>query len=393
LRARFQHLAGHDARALQRFGWFVTPFGLVLILSGFSIVLRDVQRRALFLVLSTLSFSIFYFYKMRVWNDYFFAARRFVPVILPCGLAFMAVALFALGAKRGSRRALAVLLTLAIATLFLRDARVVARHLSRLFGPEDIVVFEQRESIHLLSLPLWSIHGINVLELARWNPDPDRLGHLIAHWRKTYKNIYFAYTYRAEKGLCGVFLQKVRDEFFPTLEWERSYVTPPRRAEGRSFRFSIARVVFPEQLSIPALTEIDIGGSDDFQVSGFFEKEGGGERTYRWTGSCGAIYLPAVRSGDTLVLTASAGHRPPSNPALVELDIFEDTLGHRLIGAEWTAQEIPLPDRLPAGPPILRLRVPTWRPADVLKASTDVRDLGIMVDRVSIRRGGSPSKD
>lgn len=405
LRARFQHLAGHDAQALRRFGWFVTPFGLVLALMGFSSVLHGRERQSLFLVLSALSFSFFYFYKMRVWNDYFFAARRFVPVILPCSFAFMAIALFKIGSRRGMWRVAAALLTLCLALVFVRETRLVAKHvdwrgsvrfvenLSRLFGPDDIVVFEQRSSIHLLSLPLWSIHGIHVLELARWNPDPDRLAHLISHWRQTYRNVYFAYTYRAEQGLCGVFLQKVLDEFFPTLEWERSYLRPPRRAEGRSFRFSVARVVSPEQLAVPALMEVDIGGSDDFQVSGFFEKEGGGEHTYRWTGSCGAVYLPAVNGGDTLILTASVGYRPASNPAHVEMNLSGKTLGHRLIGADWTSYEILLPKSLPDGPRLLRLRVPTWRPADVLADSSDIRDLGIMVDRVKIKRGQPLKKD
>ena len=51
---------------------------------------------------------------------------------------------------------------------------------ARRFGPQDVVIFEQPRSIHLLSLPLWAVHGVNALELARFNPDPERLQHLVA---------------------------------------------------------------------------------------------------------------------------------------------------------------------------------------------------------------------
>jgi hypothetical protein len=43
-----------------------------------------------------------------------------------------------------------------------------------------------------------------------------------------------------------------------------------------------------------------------------------------------------------------------------------------------------LPAPLPPGPPLLRLDVPAWRPANVLPGSDDVRDLGVMVDRIRV---------
>ena len=63
---------------------------------------------------------------------------------------------------------------------------------------------------------------------------------------------------------------------FGTYEWERAYARKPRGPEPRALHFRISRVVPPEDLQVPPLREIDVGGSDDLQVSGFYDKEGGG---------------------------------------------------------------------------------------------------------------------
>jgi hypothetical protein len=391
----FRLLAAHDAQAFLRLGWFVTPLGLGLGVVGFALAIRDWRSRYLFPMLTAASFSLFYFYKIRVFSDYFFALRRFVPVVLPWLLAFAALSLCWMAAKGIGGRLLAAGLALFLGASFLRDTLPVARHVdwkdsvrfvddvARRFGPEDVVIFEQVQSVHLLSLPLWAVHGTNIVELARFNPDPERLRHLIQAWRGRYRNIYFVNTYRT--NLCGLFLQRVQDYFFPTVEWERAYGRPPRKPEGRALRFTVSRVVPPEELQVPPLPEVDIGGSDDFQVSGFFDKEGDGDLTYRWTGSCASLYLPGAKAGATVVVRATAGRRPPSARApLVTASLSGEALGSFLAGDDWGDHALRLPKPLPAGPPVLRFDVPAWRPVNFLEGSSDVRDLGVMVDRIRV---------
>ena len=161
--------------------------------------------------------------------------------------------------------------------------------MARRFGPEDVVIFEQPRSIHLLSLPLWAAHGVNALELARFNPDPDRLRHLVTAWRGRWRNVYFVHTYRTD--LCGLFLERLERKDFGTFEWY-AYDRKPGPPEFRSLHFTVSRVVPPEELRVPSLDEVDVGGTDDVQVSGFFDKEGGEGRTFRWTGPCASVYLP-----------------------------------------------------------------------------------------------------
>ena len=256
--------------------------------------------------------------------------------------------------------------------------------LARRFGPDDVVIFEQPRSVHLLSLPLWAVHGVNALELARFNPDPARLSHLVQAWRGRYRNIYFVHTYSTD--LCGLFLQRVEDLSFGTFEWERAYTRKPAGPTFQALRFRISRVVPPQDLQVPALPEVDIGSSDDFQVSGFYDKEGFGERTYRWTGRCASVYLPALRGGDEVVITAATGLRPATLPAHVAVSIGPARLGGFDATAAWTDQALKVPAVLPPGPPVLRLDVTPWRPANVLAGATDSRDLGVMVDRIRLRR-------
>jgi hypothetical protein len=390
----YSRLAAHDAQSLLRLGWFVTPLGLVLAVLGLLVLFRHWRGAWLFPVLLGLTFAVFYLYKIRVYNDYFFALRRFVPVVLPFVIGLSAVFLCRLARAGGLRRGLAAALALVLAGAFLRDTWPLRRFrdwnhavrfvgdMARLFGRDDVVIFEQPRSIHLLSLPLWALHGVNALELARANPDPQRLQHLVSSWRGQYRNVYFVHTYSTD--LCGLFLERVQERSFGTFEWERGYGRKPRGPEPRAFHFRVSRVVPPEDLQVPPLDTVDVGGSDDVQVSGFHDKEGGGDHTYRWTGSCGSVYVPGVRGAAEIGLVASVGvERPRDRPVTVRVSLDGTPLGTFVAGPDWQEHRLPI-RQPPAGPLVLRLDVPAWRPANVLPGSVDHRDLGVMVDRIRL---------
>jgi hypothetical protein len=392
----FHRLAAHDAQALVRLGWFVSPLGIGLGLGGLLLALRRWQPRYLFGVLMVLAFGLFYLYKIRVYNDYYFAMRRYVPVVLPWLMGFAGLLLWQGLRRAGWRRWAAALAGLALVASFARDTGRIWRHvdwknavafsedIARRFGPRDVVVFEQAQHIHLLSLPLWSIWGVHVLELARFNPDPEQLAHLIESWRGRYRNTYFIYTYRSD--LCSLFLQRVQPFSLLSYEWERSYSEAPDERVPQILSFSLARVVDPAALSVPPVDELDVGGTDDAFVSaGFFEKEGGGDHSYRWSGRCASIYAPGAQPGGRVELLASVGVRPASRPAEVTVSLSGVELGRFTVGAKAERYSVPLPDPLPPGPPLLRLDVPAWRPINELPDSEDTRDLGIMLDRIWLR--------
>jgi len=158
----FHHLAAHDAQSLVRLGWFVTWPVLILAVAGCVWLLRRWEGRWLFPMLVAGTYSLFYLYKIRIYNDYYFAMRRFMPVVIPSLLALAAVALVALWARGRAGRILSGLLAAVIAVLFLRDTLPLATYrdwrnsvrfvddMARRFGPQDVVIFEQKGSVHLL---------------------------------------------------------------------------------------------------------------------------------------------------------------------------------------------------------------------------------------------------
>ena len=217
---------------------------------------------------------------------------------------------------------------------------------------------------------------MNVLQFARFDPDPERLKHLLAAWRGRFKNVYFVHTPRTD--LCGIFLERVQDFSPGFFEWERTYDRAPREPRFQAFHFTLSRFVSPEELSVPAFTELDVGGSDDVVVSGFFDKEIlDNVRTYRWSGACGSLYLPGVEPGATLAITASAGQRP--SPVEVKVSLAGAPLGSFVAGPSFETFRLPLPQPLPPGSRVVRLDVAPWRPGE-----RDSRELGVMVDGVAV---------
>lgn len=400
----FHRLAAHDAQALRRYSWFVGAPALALALLGLGLFLKRLEANDLLALSVLLVFSAFYFYKIRVFNDYFFAMRRYVPVTLPFTFILAALAIVTLARWSKPWRVIAAaagVIALGASVAHTRpivsfvdwkgSVRFVA-DVARRFGPQDVVLFEQPKNIHLLSLPLWGLYGANALEFRRFNPDPERLSHLITEWRKTYRNIYFVTSFRTD--VCGLFLERTQNFRFTSSEFEWTYDRVPREPEPRVVEFFLSRVIEPETLRVTTEPVIDIGGSGDLQTSGFFEAEATGDRTYRWTGGCldergnatGSVYVPAASAGASLKIRATAHLRPENaKPARVRAFFDEVPVGEFTADGSWRDFEITLPDPLPRGAKILRLEVPAWRPTNTNPLATDSRDLGVMVDLIEVR--------
>ena len=402
----FDHLAAHDAQALRRYSWFVGAPALALALMGLALFLRRFGSNDVLALAVLLVFSGFYFYKIRVFNDYFFAMRRFVPVTLP--FTFMLAALPLAAAARWSKpwRFVAASSSLLAFGASVANTQPIlsfvdwkgsvafVADVARRFGSRDVVLFEQPKNIHLLSLPLWGLYGANALEFRRFNPDPERLAHLIAAWRPMYRNIYFVTSFRTD--VCGLFLERTQTFRFASSEFEWTYDRVPNKPEPRGVEFVLSRVIEPQTLRITTEPLIDVGGSGDLQTSGFFDREATGDRTYRWTGGCldeqgnatGSIYVPSAAAGAHLRITATAHLRPArAKPARVKAFFNQVLVGEFTADEVWRDFEVALPTPLPPGSKILRLDVPAWRPTNTDPLATDSRDLGIMVDRVEVLAG------
>ncbi len=396
--------APHDAEAFLRMGWYLYPVGLALTIAGAMVLLVRARKTQAFFLLVALTFSLFFFYKVRVWHDHYFAMRRFVPVILPSFFAAIAVFLESL---RSGRNRLASwgprLLASVLVVVYLTDGHRLWKHnefhgslafvtdLARHIGDDDIVLFPHQEGLHLLELPLSELESRNVLEFYTLKPDKLLLENLLKSWKGRYRDVYFVTNYKI--SLSGLFTRQVQDFWLVTEKYEYSYDRPPRGPEPLHLRFSLSKAVDLEELArrVPKLLTLDVGGSDDLQVAWFDEKEREPDgTTYRWSQKISSVFLPAVGGGTNRLLLRMAGPKEEEAPLhQVEVSLDEHPLGTVSLTHEFETYEFSIPAELSSRPEttysILTMKTETWRPANELPGSTDVRDLGFRLDRVEVR--------
>jgi hypothetical protein len=186
-------------------------------------------------------------------------------------------------------------------------------------------------------------------------------------------------------------VEAVASERFQIPEYESTRNAYPTRVRFKEFDFGIYKFV-PPSLAPDGLT-LDVGEQDDLQVVRFHAKERDHRGTYRWTRALSYLSLLGVPAdARALVLWMDNGGRPgKAPPAEVEAFIGEVSLGRVVVGAGMQAYTLAIPADVASAAAAstdavtVRLRTVTWRPRAVLGAADD-RELGVMVDRVEIRR-------
>ena len=74
---------------------YFTRIAFGLALAGYALVVWRSFWRAPALILTITTLAMFFFYKMRIWPEHFWLARRFLTEILPGALIFASAAMFA----------------------------------------------------------------------------------------------------------------------------------------------------------------------------------------------------------------------------------------------------------------------------------------------------------
>ena len=396
--------APHDAEAFLRMGWYLYPIGLSLAVAGGMALLIRARKSQAFFLLVALTFSLFFFYKVRVWHDHYFAMRRFIPVILP---AFFVAIAFLLSSLRENGERLSVagsrIVSVALVALYLAAGYPLWRHdefrgsllfvedLARHLGDDDVAIFPAQEGLHLLELPLAQLEGRNVLEFYTLKPDRALLEKLLESWKGRYHDVFFVTNYKI--SLSGLFTRQVKDFELGTEKYEYSYDRPPKGPEPLNLRFSLSKAVDLEDLTrrVPRLPTLDVGGSDDLQVAWFHEKELEEDGTsFRWSQSTSSIFLPAVGGGTKTIALRLAGPKEAEAPLHpVEAALDGRPLGTLSPGRAFEVFELSIPPELGERPEasysILTLTTKTWRPSNDIPEASDVRDLGFRLDRVEVR--------
>jgi hypothetical protein len=407
-------LAAHDAFALRAFGWYVDPRVLILAAIGLSIVMTtrfwlDPSTFIVFIGIST-----FVFNRLRIVPEHFWAARRFVPIILPgvcLAIAFALAPAVARGASvagrlTGSARHLVRLVLFAlVAWSFWSATSAIRRHvefggiegridrIASRFGSQDLLVVESRNAsdIHVLALPLAYIWDKPVLVLNTPKPDPLLFTAFVRWARARYQNVYFVGSGGTDLLSREVSVEPVSSERFQVPEYESLLNAYPTHARLKEFDFGIYRFVDPSPL--PDDISFDVGSMDDLHVVRFNAKERDSRGTFRWTRHQSYLSLLGVdETRRELAIRMNNGNRPQeAGPATVEAFFGETSLGKVTVGLANEPYVFEIPEVLAreasrnVGAATIRLISSTFHPRE-LTGADDARELGVKVDRVELRR-------
>lgn len=422
-------LALHDAMAFRTFAWYLSPWALAAAVAGAAIVIatRFWRDPAFFLTLAT--FGVFFFYKTRIVPDHFWAARRFLAVILPGALICLAglVTWFVHVVNErvtgkperdtADRKSPVHRLLLGGATLALLLPVAVTfwgagaplrphveyaglipglEHLAARVGPRDLLLVESRNAgsdLHALALPLAYIYAKNVLVLDSAVPDKRSLEEFVTWAVTRYERVLFLGGGGTDLLTRRLAAEPVGADRLQVPEYASATNAYPTGSRRKDFEFGLYRVQ-PIDVRPSGPIDLSIGTLDDLNVVRFHARERREDTgmLFRWTGPQSFILLVGVASdAREITVWMSDGGRPrTAPPAEVTLAIDDEVLGHATPVDEIRPYTFPLPAALAArlaasdDPARLVLRVPTWKPSELLRAN-DTRDLGVIVTRVQVR--------
>lgn len=209
--------AASDRQSLIRLGWYLTPPGVLAGVLGLAVLAaRDANRRGAAILALILVESVWYLYEGRIVPLHFWAARRWIPVVIPgfvlLGSYFVVWLLqivWLLRKRRHEARAswpagaLSAALTLSILALTAQAHLPLLRHkeyggataqverLAALF-PEDAVVLFDDDDVGLrLSAPLQHVWGRTSIIVRRDGPAAAALERAVARWEAQGRLVYW----------------------------------------------------------------------------------------------------------------------------------------------------------------------------------------------------------
>jgi len=393
---------GEQARNLVLVGWLVSPVTLVAATAFF---FRRAwpdwpARHWLFVFPGLAAATVFIAHKM-IYPLLMWAARRYVPIVLPL-LAALAGVVLADGLRHPARRrrwAAALLLAAALGyelwqsvpTLCVRDhaglpgfCMRVARHMR----DADLVVCDHWK----YATPLRYAFGLPTYQLSRMETARGvREANLVTRVMR-----------RAVRQGARVYYVTVDGPFFdPEFRLEHvgsehsaAHVLQARKAGLPRHRVSTEERAEVYALrgrnqtaSVPAAAhELDIGYHALGLIHGWHEMTRRHGRGFRWTKGRGCLYLPVYPETDTDWIFHLASRRPGQTNTAVKVLGNGRCLATVLVGREWADYTVRIPaGTFTASTVHASLECETWNPA-AFGIYGYPRDLGVRVDRIRAAR-------
>lgn len=406
-------LAFENAYALRMFASFYVTLPCVLAaLVGYSLVTRRRFWHDPAIVVTITLFSVFFFYKIRIHAEHFWAARRFLAVILP-GTLLLACAAATWGLARPTARgrlvsgAIGLVFIVILGVQYARASAPVASHteyagliphveaLARKIGDRDLLLVESRDAqsdAHVFAMPLAYIYDRSVLVLNSAAPDLATFAAFCEWARTKYDHVYFfggGGTLLLSRQSSAAYLSSVRME---VPEYASAFNAYPAGIREKRYDFALYELI-PGRPADPGMWfNLDVGFRDDLHVLRFHAREFASGETMRWSQEQSVIAITTTGSkAREVVLTMSNGGRPKGlPPADVAVSLNGRPLGTARVVDGFHPYSFAIPEDVATAasgsnaPAQLILRTPTWRPHDALGGPDD-RRLGVMVDRVQVR--------
>ena len=393
---------------------YLTPLGLGAALVGWLMASGRHFWRGSALLLVAAAFAVVFFTNPRITPDHFWAARRYVSIILPACLLLVSAAAFTpitwparfrARTADSMRTAVGVLLVTVLGWQYAQATRPILRHtehagmipeieaLAARFSRDDLLLFASRAmtDAQVFALPLTYIYDRNVLVLTDNEPDPEQLGRFLGWARNRYARIFFIGS--------GTRLLSSRTQAEPVADiravipfYDRALNAYPQGVDQWAFDYGIYQLL--DGPVEPAALVLDVGASDHLRVRHMHDRSVDNRGvTYRWTADRSLVWivgtLPNARA---LTLRLSRGGRPPeADEARVSVFLDDQPLGTIAVADDaFHSYTLPIPASLASAvaatdtAATLRLETPPWVPLDLL-GLPDRRELGVMLDRVEIR--------
>ena len=320
-------LAAHDAYALRTYAnFYVTVPGVLAALIGFTLYARGSFWRDPALFATVTVFAVFVFFKIRIVPEHFWAARRFLPVVLPATMLFAAAA--ALGGPgplfpslssetrtawyiRLVRPLLGLILIVLLGSQYVRASRPVIAHveyagliprlekLASQFSDHDLVIVESRDAqsdVHVVATPLAYIYARNVLLLHSARPDKAVFATFLDWARTRYRRVLFIGGGGTDLLSQQYGVKAIASDRFQVPEYESTPNANPRGVRQKEFEFGVYEFTRPEAGPPPASWfDLDMGVNDDLHLLRFHAKEQTGGHTFRWTRATSYVSVTTFR--------------------------------------------------------------------------------------------------
>lgn len=412
LREPVGKLAVHDAYALRMYAdFYVTVPALAAALVGYALVVRRRFWQDPALLITVTIFAAFFFFKIRIVPEHFWAARRFVPAILP-GTLLLACAAATVGLQQRSPRrrlisgGLGFVFLALLAAHYVRAAAPVMRHteyagmipqleaIAGRVGDDDLLIVESRDAgsdTHVVALPLAYIYDRSVLVFSSARPDKGAFAGFLEWAGTKYARVYFLGQGGTDLVSQHWSARFVASHRFRVEEYESTMNARPRGSRQKKFDLALYELLSSAPDPAPSF-DLDVGIRDDLHVVRFHAKEEVQGRTIRWSQRQSFVSMADAPDGarEVLLTMSNGGRAEAAAPADVSVYLNDRLLGTVRVADGFQPYAVPVPPEVAraasenGAPSVLRLLTPVWNPHRVI-GSGDDRELGVMVDRVQVR--------